>query len=77
MKLAYVLIPGRPVRDDFTARTALLFAVLLVLKMAHWLAQDRVDFVRHVGLFRNISARSLLILISSTPAVVYWNLEDS
>lgn len=33
-------------RDDFSPRFVALFTVLLFLKCFHWLAEDRVDYVR-------------------------------
>lgn len=33
-------------RDDFSPRFVALFTLLLFLKCFHWLAEDRVDFVR-------------------------------
>eukprot|EP00051_Salpingoeca_urceolata_P022041 m.352788 g.352788 ORF g.352788 m.352788 type:complete len:619 (+) comp19903_c22_seq7:157-2013(+) len=39
-------------RDDFSTTFAVLFGVLLAMKIAHWLAQDRVDFMEQT---RNLS----------------------
>lgn len=36
-------------RDDFNPRFVAMFTVLLFLKSFHWLAEDRVDFVRFAG----------------------------
>ena len=33
-------------RDEFNTRFLALFTVLLVVKLFHWLASDRVDVVR-------------------------------
>lgn len=33
-------------RDDFNPKFVALFTVLLFLKSFHWLAEDRVDYVR-------------------------------
>lgn len=34
-------------RDEFDARFVLLYIVLLGVKVFHWLARDRVEFVRY------------------------------
>lgn len=33
-------------RDEFDLKFVLLFASLLYLKIFHWIASDRIDFVR-------------------------------
>lgn len=33
-------------RDEFDVRFIVLFALLLLVKIFHWIVQDRVDFVR-------------------------------
>ena len=33
-------------RDDFNPKFVALFTILLFLKCFHWLAEDRVDYVR-------------------------------
>lgn len=35
-------------RDDFNPKFVALFTVLLFLKSFHWLADDRVDYVRDI-----------------------------
>lgn len=37
-------------RDDFNPKFVALFTVLLFLKSFHWLAEDRVDYVRITSL---------------------------
>lgn len=36
-------------RDDFSPRFVALFTLLLFLKSFHWLAEDRVDYVRFLS----------------------------
>lgn len=36
-------------RDDFNTKFCLLFGLLLFLKVFHWLAKDRIEFVRMGG----------------------------
>lgn len=49
-------------RDEFDTRFVAIFTLLLFLKIFHWLAQDRVDYV----------CRRLSLLMSLRFAEVVW-----
>uniref|UniRef100_A0A6I8RUZ3 RING-type E3 ubiquitin transferase n=1 Tax=Xenopus tropicalis TaxID=8364 RepID=A0A6I8RUZ3_XENTR len=50
-------------RDDFSPRFVALFTLLLFLKCFHWLAEDRVDFVRSLVICIELYFRTLMLLL--------------
>lgn len=49
-------------RDDFNTHFILMFGLLLFLKVFHWLAKDRIEFVRFLSLGRRPRAVGLFLL---------------
>ena len=56
-------------RQDFTVYLVSQFVLLAFMKIVHWLAQDRVDFIEttpNVTLSQHVKLASLLILLAGT-----------
>lgn len=49
-------------RDDFNTHFILMFGLLLFLKVFHWLAKDRIEFVRFLSLGRRPCAVGLFLV---------------
>lgn len=49
-------------RDDFNTHFILMFGLLLFLKVFHWLAKDRIEFVRFLSLGRRPCSVGLFLL---------------
>lgn len=71
-------------RDDFTAKLAIKFGLLLCVKMFHWIAQDRIDFMEQTPIItklfhlRMISVLASLVVINSLMVwSAYLSLVDS
>jgi E3 ubiquitin-protein ligase synoviolin len=62
-------------REEFNARFMLLFGMLLLLKILHWLAQDRVDFIEQapsVRLLTHARLLGLLALLTTVDGAFYY-----
>ena len=58
-------------RDEFTSQIVALFGCLLAMKMFHWLAQDRVEYVSTAKYVSVLLERSVP-LGSAGAALVAW-----
>ena len=62
-------------REEFNARFMLLFGLLLLLKILHWLAQDRVDFIEqspNVRLLTHARLLGLLAVLTTVDGSFYF-----
>eukprot|EP00041_Stephanoeca_diplocostata_P020314 m.452383 g.452383 ORF g.452383 m.452383 type:complete len:701 (+) comp21540_c0_seq1:124-2226(+) len=63
-------------RDEFTAKTAAEFSLLLMVKMFHWLVQDRVAFMEQTpNITRVFHARMLAVsgILAATDAFLVYS----